>query len=254
MFTSIFLWAYSIPLILIMILIGVPIAMPLFAAALLTSTYLKLIYKHPIQKSSIRTFINNLDFTYWFGDIDRVKIPSETHLITSHPHNIFCLGALLCIHFQPKSETLIAVAPMIFHVPFIGWIAAKVGCIPSSKKSIKNALSSGMSVILIPGGVPEVVTYEKNKIYTQRYGFLNFNVPILPVITTSKHYFVPETPLYDLRIFIAKRYHIPIIFPWIFGWKNTWLPKRKSVTVKVLEVKKRTHEEYFKTIKEHIYK
>lgn len=253
MLTSLFVWAYSIPILIILIIIGVPIAIPLFTTALFISTSLQLMYSKPIPKSSIRTFFNNLDFKYWFGSIDRVKVPSKAHLITSHPHNVFCLGALLCIHFQPKSETLIAVAPLIFHVPILGWVAAKAGCIPSSRKSIEDALNSNMSVILVPGGVPEVVSYEKNIIYTERFGFLKFNFPILPVITTSKHYYVPESPLYDLRMFIAKRYNIPIIFPWIFGWKNTWLPKRKSVTVKVLEVKDRTHEEYFETIKKHIY-
>ena len=253
MLTSLFIWAYSIPIILFLIIIGVPIAIPFFTAALFISTSLQLMYTKPIPESSLRTFVNNLDFKYWFGSIDRVTLPSTPHLITSHPHNVFCLGALLCIHFQPKSKTLIAVAPLIFHIPIVGWVAAKAGCIPSSRKSIENALKSKMSVILVPGGVPEVVTYEKNTLYTDRFGFLTFTFPILPVVTTSKHYYIPQSPFYDLRIFIAKRYHIPIIFPWIFGWKNTWLPKRRPLTVKVLEIKDRTHEEYFKTIKEHIY-
>lgn len=254
MFTSLFIWAYSIPILIILLIVGVPVAIPCFIIALFISSSLQLIYKKPIPTSTIRTVLNNIDFTYWFGKIDRVSIPEKTHLICSHPHNVFCLGALLSVHFQPKSQTLIAVAPLIFHVPIMGWVAAQVGCIPSSKKSINNALKNGYSVILVPGGVPEVVSYERDELYTDRKSFLALEAPILPVVTTSKHYYVPPSPLYDLRLFIAKRYHVPVIFPWIFGWNYTWLPERKPITVKVLDVKERTQEEYFQEIKSIMYK
>jgi hypothetical protein len=253
MFTSLFVWAYSIPIVFIMLIFGAPIAIPLFACALFISTSLQLIYKEPISVSIIRTIMNNINLSYWFGKIDHVELPEKAHLICSHPHNVFCLGALLSVHFQPKSKTLIAVAPLIFHIPLLGWIAAQCGCIPSSKQSITNALDSRLSVILVVGGVPEVVSYERNELYTNRHQFLKFDYPILPVVTTSKHYYVPQAPLYDLRMFVAENYSVPIIFPWVFGWRNTWLPERKPVTVKVLEVKKRTEEEYFKEIKETIY-
>ena len=254
MFTSLFVWAYSIPLICIFVALGFPIALPIFATVLFISTSLQLLYEKPITTSRVRTLLNNLDFVQWFGQIDRVPIPEKAHLITSHPHNVFCLGALLCIHFQPKSKTLIAVAPLIFHIPLLGWVAAQVGCIPSSKQSITEALDQRMSVILVPGGVLEVISYERGEIYTNRYGFLKFDAPILPVVTTSKHYHVPEAPLYDLRMLLAKRYSVPIIFPWVFGWKGTWLPRREPLKVKVLKVEDRTHERYFKEIKESIYK
>ena len=93
MFSSLFVWAYSIPLICLFVLFGFPIAMPLFATALFISTSLQLLYEKPIPTSKIRTYLNNLDFSNWFGKIDRVELPEKTHLITSHPHNIFCLGA-----------------------------------------------------------------------------------------------------------------------------------------------------------------
>lgn len=253
MFISLFVWAYSIPIILFLVLFGVPIALPMFIFMLCVSNGLQLMYTNPIPSSKLRTFLNNVDFSPWFHNIDKVEVPEKTHLICSHPHNVFCLGALLSVHFQPNSKTLIAVAPLIFHIPFLGWVAAQAGCIPSSKQSITHALDERMSVILVPGGVPEVVCYEKKELYTSRYGFLKFDAPILPVVTLSRHYHVPESPLYDLRMFVAKRYGIPIIFPWVFGWNYTWLPKREALRVKVLEVKDRSHEEYFKSIKEAIY-
>jgi len=253
MFVSLFVWAYSMPILLFLLLVGVPFALPMILLMLGVSHVLQLVYTKPILTSPIRTYLNNIDLTFWFGEIDRVPLPEKSHVIASHPHHIFCLGALLCIHFQPKSKTLIAVAPLIFHVPFMGWIAAQVGCIPSSFRSIQDALKVS-SVILVPGGVPEVVSYERNELYTERYGLFKLGAPILPVVTMSKHYYVPPTRLYDLRMFIAKNYGVPIIFPWVFGWNGTWLPKRNPLKVKILEVKDRTREEYFEVIKECIYK
>jgi hypothetical protein len=249
MFVSLFVWAYSIPLLLVMALVGVPIALPLFLLGLCVSWYLQLAYDAPIPKSSIRTVVNRLDFTSWFGNVQQKRIPpNKRYLITSHPHGIFCLSTLLCVHFVPESTTLIAVSPLIFQIPVLGWFAGHLGCIPCSKESIRSALKVS-SVILVPGGVPEVVMYERNEIYTERYGMFEFDADILPVVSKQRHYHVPRAPLYDLRLFVAKKYGVPIIFPWVFGWKNTWLPKRKPLTVQFLPVEKRSRLEYFKLIK-----
>lgn len=253
MFVSLFVWAYSIPILLLLILFGAPVVLPSFLVGVLATSWLQLVYKEPIITSSIRTFFNNLDYTFWFHSIDRVKIPTtEHHLICSHPHNIFSLGILLSVHFTPNSKTVIAVAPVVFHIPFLGFFAAHLGCIPSSKESIMSALKT-TSVILIPGGVPEIVCYEQDILFTERYGMFKLGSPILPVVTTSRHYYVPCAPLYDLRLFIARRYNIPIVFPWIFGYYGTWLPKRIPIRVKVLAVEERTRKDYFQEIKDAMY-
>ena len=136
MFVSLFVWAYSMQILLFLLLVGVPFALPMILLMLGVSHVLQLVYTKPILTSPIRTYLNNIDLTFWFGEIDRVPLPEKNHVIASHPHHVFCLAALLCIHFQPKSKTLIAVAPLIFHVPLVGWIAAQVGCIPSSFRSL----------------------------------------------------------------------------------------------------------------------
>ena len=83
MFTSLFVWAYSIPILIMFIVFGAPIALPVFATALFISTSLQLIYKEPIPTSMIRTCLNEIDLTNWFGKIDRIDLPEKSHLICS---------------------------------------------------------------------------------------------------------------------------------------------------------------------------
>lgn len=253
MFVSLFLWAYSLPLLVFLFFVGVPIVVPLFLIGLLISSSLKLVYTKPIKTSRIRTFFNKLNYRFWFHDIDKVEIPNDNMLICSHPHNVFCLSILLSVHFTPGSTTLFVVAPLVFHIPFLGVLAAHLGCIPASKDSILEGLKTS-SVILVPGGVPEIITLERDEMYTSRYGMFKIDAPILPVVSLTKHYYLPPIPFYDLRMFIAKKYHVPVVFPWVFGYYGTWLPKRLPIRMKVLKVKKRNRLQYFQEIKNAMYR
>jgi len=247
-----FLWAYSIPLLLVLVAMGSPFALLFLAMGAGLS---KLRDDQPICTSRLRTWFNHIPWHQWFDEASTVTIPGDRHyLIASHPHQLFCLGALICVHFRPKSRTLFAVAPLIFHVPFIGWLAAHLGCVPADKGSLQAALKVS-SVLLVPGGVPEVVMFERGEMYTERYGMFRLGVPILPLVTTSQHYYVPKAPLYRLRLLIAKTFRVPIIFPWVFGWYGTWLPKRHALVVKQLEVSENVQrEEYYKKIENAMYK
>lgn len=247
LFISLFLWAYSLPLLLLCALFALPVFFPIY----IVHEFLKRLgnnFTSPCTQSSVRTVLNNIDFTWWFGKIDRIAV-QEKCLICCHPHNIFSIAILFGVHFVPKSRTLIAVAPLVYHVPFIGYLATLIGCIPCDKKHIANALNNNHSVILIPGGVPEIVSFEKKRLYTERYGMFKFGCKILPVVVTSTHYWVPQLPMYEMRIFIANKYKIPIISPIIFGWYGTLLPKRKHIELKVLEMYEwKNNNEYFKKI------
>ena len=139
-------------------------------------------------------------------------------------------------------------------IPVVGTVAVMLGCIPATKKSILNALKKH-SVILVPGGVPELVTGE---LYTRRFGFLKLGVPILPVVCKSEFYTVLDIGFKDIRIHIAKEYGIPIMFPWIFGWYNTWIPRRVPIKLSVLDIHRVSgpiedeHASYFSSLSSHI--
>ena len=55
------------------------------------------------------------------------------------------------------------------------------------------------------------------------------NIPILPIKTDTKFYDIVPIGGLNHRIYVAKHYGIPIMFPWVFGWYGTWLPKRNKL-------------------------
>lgn len=224
----IFIWVFFLPI----FIIGFLFAIPFFVCTLplsIATGYCVYKLMGPIQESNIRRFLSQ-DYTFWFGKIDIDTINDEPKLICGHPHGIICTPLLFGLHFKPESRTLVAVAPLLFMVPVIGWLARHLGAIPATYNDIKNALTDGSSVILFPGGVPEIIAYERHQHYIRRQGFLKIardtHRDILSVYNTHEYYDPIEGPLYDLRLFIARTYNVPIAIPWLFGWHWTPLPKR----------------------------
>ena len=117
---------------------------------------------------------------------------------------------LLCA-FRPGSNTLFAVSKWLFAVPFIGWLARHLGCIPATYKSITKALETN-TVILVPGGVPELVSGEW---YTRRHGFLKIakqmDIPIVPVLVDDYHYERLPFPLPYLQMYLARTFDLPVM-------------------------------------------
>lgn len=222
----IFMWIFLLPIFIVGFVLSVPFFVVALPVSLAIGAGIYISFDH-IKESTLREIVSSAPFEAWFGEIS-VPIPAGKHLICCHPHGMICTMALFGIHFQPKSKTLIAVAPVVFVVPIIGWIAKHLGAIPATYHDIRRALEH-TSVILLPGGVPEIVSTERGLEYQQRWGFLKCRDTIVSVKGKESYYDMIPLPLYDLRLFIAKRYNIPIVFPWIFGWNGTWIPKPKAI-------------------------
>lgn len=225
-----FLWLFSLPILMIGVACLVPFCI-VFAPISFAITLVVYYCVRPTNESSLREVLSAAPMEYWFGKID-VNIPDGNYLICCHPHGVICTVALFGIHFQPKSKTLVAVAPLLFAVPIVGWVAKHLGAIPATYKEITNALEY-TSVILMPGGVPEIVTYERQLPYTHRWGFLkcarDTKRRILRIQSSTRYYDTVSLPLYEVRLFIAKRYNVPVVFPWVFGWRGTWIPKPLNI-------------------------
>lgn len=222
-----FLWVCTIPILTILCLLGIPFAFLMVCGGIVQSMIIK--YE---RTSAIRRLLTSLPFEKWFYHIDSVNVPDKV-LVTCHPHGVFCLGPLLGIHLQPQATTWFAVAPILFYIPLFGYIISKIGCIPATHYHISQALKTS-SVILVPGGTPEIVLHEVKEYYTRRYGMFKFQVPLLPVIS-STHYTLWPMPARTWRVQVA-RHNIPIVFPWLFGWYSTCLPKRKPIHLRVKDV------------------
>ena len=230
-FFGIFVWVYICPVLVVGTLICLPYFMlvtPVLVTVSLTSAYI--LKDHIISEGILRDILNEMPYESWFGHVDTLETLSSPHLITSHPHGFLCTSILFAAHFRKDSTTVFAVSPWLFMVPFVGWVAKHLGCIPAEDNAILSALKS-TSVILVPGGVPELVTQTP---YTRRHGFLRVartaNVPILPIVTTQSHFTGIALPCLTFRTWIAKQYGIPLMMP-MFGWYGTWLPKRLPVYI-----------------------
>ena len=242
-----FMWIFFLPIFLVGFFFSIPFFVVSLPISLMIAAGIYLSFGQ-IKESSLRDIIASCPFEKWFGPID-IPIVQERHLICCHPHGVVCTMALIGIHLRPKSKTLIAVAPIVFAVPVIGWVAKHLGAIPATYNDILTGLKT-TSVILLPGGVPEIVAMEKGKQYMKRWGFLRCakeaKVDILAYIGKEQYYTLLPMPLYDLRMYIACRYNVPIVFPWIFGWYNTWIPKRNRIHTEV----RRFHYQYEDTLEQ----
>ena len=94
------------------------------------------------------------------------------------------------------------------------------------------------SVILAIDGVPGIVAIENNTLYIdKRFGAfkiaLETNTSIIPTWTTNEYktYSLLSLPFVEFRKELSNRLGIAIIFPYIFGWKGTWLPKPVDLIV-----------------------
>lgn len=233
---AIFIWLYLLPILVVGTLCCIPFFIVVTPPLLIISfTVMYLLKDEIIPSGYIREVVNNIPYHLWFGEIDTIQTLPTPHLICSHPHGILCTGILFSTHFSPGSTTVFAVSKWLFAVPFVGWLARHLGCIPATYEHIEKALVT-QSVILVPGGVPELIT---GKPYTNRFGFLKIahkmKVPILPVLTESTFFNTLECPCEDLRMYIAIHIGIPIMFP-VMGWYGTWLPKPVPIKMKQLSV------------------
>ena len=223
---AIFLWMYLIPVMLLGLVFFFPIFIciaPVFFLFAILQYYFN------------RETLENIDYRVWFGQIDKIDLKNKNYLVAFHPHGILCTGILVGLHFQPNSKTKFAVAPLLINMPIVGMYCEKLGCIPATKKDISNALKKH-SVILCPGGIPELVS---GKLYTRRHGFLKIaqkmDVPILPVVCKTTFFDTLPLPFVNFRIWIAKTFGIPLMLP-PFGYFLTWLPKRKPVKLKTFDL------------------
>ena len=227
----IFMWIFFLPIFVIGFAFAIPFFIVALPASLIIAAGIYLSYDN-IKESSIRDILCSAPFHIWFKKIHVPLNLEQNHLICCHPHGVLCTMAIVGIHLKPKSKTLIAVAPIVFTIPIIGWIAKHLGAIPATYQHIISALQE-TSVILLPGGVPEIVTHEKHQTYNDRIGFLKCarkaGVNIYSVFSKKRYYDLMPIPFYKLRLYIAKQYNLPAVFPWVFGWYGTWLPNRNTI-------------------------
>ena len=211
-----------------------------------------------IPKSNLRKIFSSIPWHEWFPcNIVHIK---DTSVVAVHPHGLLCCGALAGIHFVPDSTTVFAVAPILFYVPIIGWIIRLLGCIPASYDIMLDALHRNHSVIVMPGGVPEIVLSEFGDdmqwFLHKRRGFLRLakeaSVPIVAVAVRGEcaTYRRVEAPFVRERAYVSWRTNIPFTFPLFFGWYGTWIPQRTPLELRTVTLISPEKSEYIQQLKQ----
>jgi hypothetical protein len=142
-------------------------------------------------------------------------------------------------------------------------MARLLGLIPATYPMMAKSLDMGLTLIVVPGGVPEVLQRESTPAtdgYTwrklissvlacpcfvhqivlmeqsqdifiqKRWGFIKlaheFQVPLIPVFTENEldTFSMIKMPLFRWRVWLAYKTNLPTVLPLMKGWKYTPLP------------------------------
>lgn len=236
------IWIWSLPILMVAAFFMIPMACLSIVVLFILGTYFQYTSDgNPMVDHWLRRFISKIPWHEWFP-CNQLKIDSG--IIAAHPHGILCCGTLAGIHFVPGSRTCMCIAPIVFYVPIIGIAARYLGCIPATKKSMSIALQQGLPVLVVPGGVPEIVIAERQDDCQRfkRHGFLRLAKDCKSKVTAvfingeCSLYKMFRGPFLQARIWISWRLNIPLVFPIMLGWYGSWVPKRHPLHLSYKEI------------------
>lgn len=237
MFVVIFLWIFTLPLLFITSVIWLPLGAFLLVFTTTLSFWIQHMHANDIVlDGTLRSMMRVVDLGSWFDIKYEGSLIPHNSLILAHPHGILCCG-MVCYHFK-QSNTVFAVAPILFYIPVFGWAARNLGLIPATSVMIREAIKKGASVILYVGGIEELIATEKKELYIKkRWGYLKLirdlkcNVVCVWTAGEFDTFTLPNIPALRFRQRLAKILGVGIMFPWVFGWNSIWLPRRVPLTV-----------------------
>lgn len=236
-----FCWIWALPLLCVGLIFSTPLFLFLIFWSTSISCYLQWRNASWICGDHwLRDIVSSIPWFEWFP-CNTLSISDTPQVVCVHPHGFLSCGALVGIHFVPGNRTIFCVAPALFYIPVFGWCIRLLGCIPAKRDIMLRALRQGYSVLVVPGGVPEVILSEQCRdtllFLKQRYGFVKVamacRVPLLPVFVRGETaLFRPvQWPLFKLRVHLSYVLNIPLTLPFFAGWYGTWIPKRKPLTL-----------------------
>ena len=241
-----FCWIWALPLLCLGLILATPFCLTLAIVCILVSCYLQWRDETVVCGNHwLRKRVARIPWHEWFP-CNTIPIPNKPHVVCVHPHGVLCCGALAGIHFVPGNRTIFCVAPALFFIPVFGWCIRLLGCIPARRDIMAQALRQGYSVLVVPGGVPEMVLAERGQdnllFLKQRFGFVKLamqhRVPLLPIFVRG------ETALFRMwkwpwlapRVRLSWSLNIPLTLPLFGGHYGTWIPQRKALTLFVGQV------------------
>lgn len=255
-----FFWIWSLPLLCVAFMLGMPTALFALPVSVVISLVLQYLQHGRIMPNTLaRQWFSRIPWHEWFPcNTLRAR---KTSVIAVHPHGLLCCGAIAGIHFVQGATTVFCVAPLLFYVPLIGWLLRLLGFIPAHYDIMLRALQRGHSVIVVPGGVPELVMAETgdDTCLFERHGFLRLaseaRVPVLSVFVKGEcaTYAMVRAPLLHWRVWLSWKSNVPLVVPLFLGYYGTWMPKRTPLKLRVVRNPARERRQYRQNLKRLIH-
>lgn len=251
-----FCWIWLLPFMILGAFFSIPVFVIGLPICFMISVSLQLYHHNKIiPHHFLRTLMSLIPWHEWFPcNVLYIKQPS---VIAVHPHGLLCCGALAGIHFVPGSKTVFCVAPILFYIPILGWFIRVFGCIPAEYPIMLSCLQQGYSIIVVPGGVPELVLAETgdDTRWFQRGGFIRIanqaGVALLSVFVRGEcaTYTIIEGPCLKGRVHWAWKTNLPLVCPIILGWYGTWMPKRIPLKLELKTMSSTNKQNYYRELK-----
>uniref|UniRef100_K3X4M3 Acyltransferase n=1 Tax=Globisporangium ultimum (strain ATCC 200006 / CBS 805.95 / DAOM BR144) TaxID=431595 RepID=K3X4M3_GLOUD len=163
---------------------------------------------------------------------------SKRYIFGFHPHGILILSRLATYggcweKVFPNIAARLLGASAVFYVPLAREICLWLNAVDASRSTAEKVIKSGKSVLVYPGGVPEIFLMEpdskENKIMLKsRLGFVKLAIrhgaELVPVfIFGEKWLYNVWTPPPKVVAFFRKTLKFPLI---VFWGRFLWLPKK----------------------------
>ena len=198
---------------------------------------------------TLRQFISAVSWRDWFG-ASAVQEDFGNSIVCCHPHGLLSLGTLSMLHFVPGSRTVMAVTPLLFYIPLFGLLGPRLGLVPATKKGLLAVLKSDRTLLILPGGVPEIVCAEAEEctlFIKRRMGLFKLAFEAgrdlqIVIVEGEERLFRPlKIPCLKHRIWLSWATNLPIMLPWFGGHYGTFIPRPiqlKARLLKLVEVSK----------------
>ena len=203
------------------------------------------------EDHTLRQLLSAVAWHDWF---EACAVPSDfgESIVCVHPHGLLSLGTLSMLHFVPGSRTVLAVAPALFYIPIFGLLGPYLGLVPATKKGLQAVLKSERTLLILPGGVPEIVCAEAAEctlFIKRRMGLFKLafeagrDLQIIILEGEEKLYRPLCLPSLKQRIWLSWATNLPFMLPWFGGYYGTFIPRPiplKARLLKLVEVSKAT--------------
>jgi hypothetical protein len=137
-----------------------------------------------------------------------------------------------------------AVTPLLFYIPIFGLLGPYLGLVPSTKKGMRAVLKSERTLLILPGGVPEIVCAEAEEctlFIKRRMGLFKLAFEAgkdlqIVIIDGEQDLYRPfHIPFLKQRIWLSWVTNLPFMLPWFGGYYGTFIPRPIPLKATLLE-------------------